>query len=172
METAQKKQFLKIIVLGDANVGKTSILQRYVTASDPGYTKPTLGADFTKKEVVVNDQFVTVNIWDTAGQEQFHSVSMSYYRGADCCVLVFDITKKGSFESLKNWRKKFIEATGCTVEDFPFVVMGNKCDREAERDVSKEDAEAWCKENGGIPYFESSAQLNIGVEDAFMSIIK
>ena len=69
METAAKRNLFKIIVLGDSNVGKTSILRRYTTSSDPGNTKPTLGADFSKKEVMVNDQIVTVNVWDTAGQE-------------------------------------------------------------------------------------------------------
>ena len=91
--TDQKKNFLKIVVLGDSDVGKTSLLMRYTKGTAPTKMKPTIGADFQKKEVVVNNTIVTVQIWDTAGQEKYHSIGYAFYRGADCCAITFDITR-------------------------------------------------------------------------------
>ena len=106
---------------------------RYTQGKQPLNTKPTIGADFQKKEVVVNNTIVTVQIWDTAGQEKYQSLGYAFYRGADCCALVYDITKKDSFEHLKKWKDGFIENAGQTDSNFPFCVMGNKCDRENDR---------------------------------------
>ena len=130
MDAVQKKNFLKIVIIGDSNVGKTSLLQRYTLGDmpDPKNTKATIGADFQKKEVTVNNVSVTVQIWDTAGQEQYHALGHAFYRGADCCCLVFDLTKKESLEHLNRWRQGFIDNTGCEPDTFPFVVMGNKAD--------------------------------------------
>ena len=83
--------------------------------------------------MVVNNTIVTVQIWDTAGQEKYQSLGYAFYRGADCCALVYDITKKDSFEHLKKWKDGFIENAGQTDSNFPFCVMGNKCDRENDR---------------------------------------
>ena len=93
----------------------------------------------------MNDVIVTVQIWDTAGTEQYESVSFAFYRGADCCALVYDITDKESFEKLNHWRKGFIDNTGIEPDNFPFVVMGNKADLEENRAVTKESVEHWCK---------------------------
>jgi Ras-related protein Rab-7A len=121
---------------------------------------------------MVNNVIVTVQIWDTAGQEKYHSIGYAFYRGADCCVLTFDLTKRKSFEMLDKWREGFIDHAGAQdPENFPFVVMGNKCDKQ-DRQVSQEEAQNWCKENGNIPYFETSAIANMNVDDAFFSIIK
>ena len=75
-------------------------------------TKPTIGADFEKKEVVIDNQQVNLQIWDTAGQERFQSIGGAFYRGANTCALVFDITNKKSFDSLSGWREEFLENTG------------------------------------------------------------
>ena len=90
----QKKNFIKIVVLGDASVGKTSLLMRYSQGKNPQNTKPTIGADFQKKEVIINNTINNVQIWDTAGQEQYQSLGYTFYRGADCCALCFDLTNK------------------------------------------------------------------------------
>ena len=107
-ENTQKKIFLKIIVLGDSDVGKTSLLMRYTKGTNPQNSKPTIGADFQKKEMTINNNIVTIQIWDTAGQEQYNSVGRAFYRGSDCCALVFDLTRKESFEHLKTWQDGFI----------------------------------------------------------------
>nr|CAG8476158.1 4436_t:CDS:2 [Entrophospora candida] len=123
----------------------------------------TIGADFLTKEVLVDDCLVTMQIWDTAGQERFQSLGVAFYRGADCCVLVYDVNNGKSFETLDSWRDEFlIQASPRDPENFPFVVLGNKIDVEESRRMSK----------GNIPYFETSAKESINVENAFMTIAK
>ena len=87
----KKKNFLKIVILGDSGVGKTTLLQQYLNGKTTG-AKPTIGADFSKKEILIDNQVVTLQIWDTAGQEKFQSLGYAFYRGADCVALCYDIT--------------------------------------------------------------------------------
>ena len=169
----QRKNFLKIVVLGDSDVGKTSLLQRYTQGKNPQNTKPTIGADFQKKEVVVNNTIVTTQIWDTAGQEKYESIGYAFYKGSDCCALCFDLTRKETFEHLTKWRNGFLENAGTQDEQqFPFIVMGNKSDKAGDRQVSADQARSWCAENGDIPYFETSALENTNVDDAFITMVK
>ena len=133
----RKKNFLKIVILGDSGVGKTTLLQQYLNGKTTGQSKPTIGADFSKKEILIDNTVVTLQIWDTAGQEKFQSLGYAFYRGADCCALVYDITSQQSFESLTRWRDGFIENAGPQdTQSFPFVCIGNKLDQEAERQVA------------------------------------
>lgn len=84
---ARKKVLLKVIILGESGVGKTSLMNQYVNKKFSNQYKATIGADFLTKEVIVDDRVVTMQIWDTAGQERFQSLGVAFYRGADCCVL-------------------------------------------------------------------------------------
>lgn len=84
---SRKKVLLKVIILGDSSVGKTSLMNQYVNRKFSNQYKATIGADFLTKEVTVDDRTVTMQIWDTAGQERFQSLGVAFYRGADCCVL-------------------------------------------------------------------------------------
>ncbi len=132
-----KKQFLKIVILGDSGVGKTTLLQLYVTQKATTMSKPTIGADFQKKEIMVDNQQVNLQIWDTAGQEKFQSLGYAFYRGADSCALVFDLTNHKSFENLAMWKKGFVDnASPNDPATFPFVVIGNKLDKEVNRQVT------------------------------------
>lgn len=158
----QKKQFLKIVILGDSGVGKTTLLQQYVTQKATGQSKPTIGADFQKKEVMIDNQNVNLQIWDTAGQEKFQSLGYAFYRGADSCALVFDLTNQKSFDALTRWKQGFLDnASPNDPKTYPFVVIGNKVDKTELRQVQSADARQWCQANGGIPYFETSAIENI-----------
>ena len=114
-----------------------------------------------------------IQIWDTAGQERFQSLGVAFYRGADCCVLVFDVNVAKTFENLDSWRDEFlIQAGPRDPENFPFVVLGNKIDLENQRVVSNKRAMAWCQAKGNIPFFETSAKEAINVEQAFQTIAK
>jgi len=174
MSHHRKKVLLKVIILGDSGVGKTSLMNMYVNKRFSNQYKATIGADFLTKEVSVDDnRLVTMQIWDTAGQERFQSLGVAFYRGADCCVLVFDVNVGKTFENLDSWRDEFLIQAGPRDPDtFPFVVLGNKIDQENQRVVSQKRAIAWCQTKGAIPYFETSAKEAINVEQAFQTIAR
>ncbi|XP_018409443.1 PREDICTED: ras-related protein Rab-7a [Nanorana parkeri] len=170
--TSRKKVLLKVIILGDSGVGKTSLMNQYVNKKFTNQYKATIGADFLTKEVMVDDRLVTMQIWDTAGQERFQSLGVAFYRGADCCVLVFDVTAPNTFKTLDSWRDEFlIQASPRDPENFPFVVLGNKIDLE-NRQVTTKRAQVWCHSKNNIPYFETSAKEAINVEQAFQTIAR
>jgi len=119
---------------------------------------------------MIDDKLVTLQIWDTAGQERFQSLGVAFYRGADACVLCYDITNPNSFENLDSWRDEFlVQASPANPDSFPFIVLGNKVDRESERRVTKAKATNWCKSKAEVPlrYFETSAKEAVQVESAF-----
>jgi len=168
-----RKALLKVILLGDSGVGKTSLMDRYVNKKYSIQYKATIGADFLTKEVEVDGKLVTLQIWDTAGQERFQSLGNSFYRGADCCILVFDVTNVKSFEALDTWRSEFLaQANVAGPDSYPFVIIGNKIDLEDERRVSNKAGATWCKENGDLPFFEASAKEATNVENAFQMAAK
>ena len=117
----------------------------------------------------MDDRLVTMQLWDTAGQERFQSLGVAFYRGADCCVLVYDVNNSKSFDTLDSCRDEFlIQASPMDPESFPFVVLGNKVDVEdSKRMISSKRAQAFCQAKGGIPYFETSAKEAVNVEQAF-----
>jgi Ras-related protein Rab-7A len=167
----RKKVLLKVIILGDSGVGKTSLMNQYVHKRFSKQYKATIGADFLTKEVMIDEKLVTLQIWDTAGQERFQSLGVAFYRGADSCVLVHDITDSKSFESLEAWMDEFLaHAAPRNAESFPFVVLGNKADLDSKRQVSASKAKAWCASKGDIPFFETSAKEAVNVEVAFKTI--
>jgi len=172
--SSRKKALLKVIILGDSGVGKTSLMNQYVNKKFSASYKATIGADFLTKEVLVDDRLVTMQLWDTAGQERFQSLGVAFYRGADCCVLVYDVNNSKSFETLDSWRDEFlIQASPMDPENFPFVVIGNKIDvEESKRMIPTKRAQAFCQSKGGIPYFETSAKEAINVEAAFEVIAR
>eukprot|EP00798_Chlamydomonas_sp_ICE-L_P030908 gene30908-35960_t len=170
-----KRKLLKVIVLGDSGVGKTSLMNQYVQKKFSKEYKATIGADFLTKEIEVDDKTVTMQIWDTAGQERFQSLGVAFYRGADCCVLVHDVNNTKSFDNLETWRDEFLAQGGPSDPDnFPFMVLGNKIDLDdgASRVVSKKKAESWAASKGSIPFFETSAKDGTNVEDAFLQIAR
>ena len=101
-----------MVVIGDSGVGKTSIIECFKDKKFSGATKPTIGADFLKKVVSLRNSGLRIplQIWDTAGQERFQSLSNTFYRGTDCCVIVFDLCNYKSYERVCEWRNNFIES--------------------------------------------------------------
>ncbi|KAB1998645.1 hypothetical protein ERO13_D12G093600v2 [Gossypium hirsutum] len=176
MDVSKKRRtLLKVIVLGDSGVGKTSLMNQYVYNKFNQQYKATIGADFVTKELQIDDKLVTLQIWDTAGQERFQSLGSAFYRGADCCVIVFDVNILRSFETLNNWREEFLkQADPSDPESFPFIVIGNKIDIDGgnSRMVSEKKARDWCASKGNIPYFETSAKEDYNVDEAFLCVAK
>lgn len=168
-----KRQLLKIIILGDSGVGKTSLMHQYVSHKFDSRYKATIGADFLTKDIEVNGQTVTLQIWDTAGQERFQSLGSAFYRGADACILVFDVTQQESFAHISSWLEEFSIQAGRRDS----VLIGNKTDLEDRRQVATKTVQGWCaKQNAGegaegeMKYFETSAKDNIGVDEAFQAV--
>lgn len=172
MSVSKRKTLLKVIILGDSGVGKTSLMNQFVNKKFSNQYKATIGADFLTREVMVDNKLVTLQIWDTAGQERFQSLGVAFYRGADCCVLAFDVTVASSFKNLDSWRDEFlIQASPRDSEHFPFVVIGNKIDLE-NRAVTTKRAQQWCESKNHAPYFETSAKDAINVEQAFQTVAR
>ncbi|CDY63374.1 BnaA09g55930D [Brassica napus] len=122
---------------------------------------------------IVVDKSVTLQIWDTAGQERFHSLGAAFYRGADCCVLVYDVNDLKSFETLNTWHSEFLkQANPMEPETFPFVLIGNKTDVDGgnNRVVADMRAMEWCGAKGNIPYYETSAKEDVNVDEAFWGV--
>ena len=170
---SQRERLYKVITIGNSGVGKTSLLKQFVESRFTKQYRATVGADYMQAQVQVDDKVLQLQIWDTAGQERFMSLGAAFYRGADCCILVFDLTDKESFTALDSWKEEFLSQ--CAPKDperFPFVLIGNKVDKTAERKVNAEEAKTWCKNNNDIPYFETSAKDRIQIEDAFTEVAK
>jgi len=170
----RKKVLLKMIILGDSGVGKTCLMNKFVNDKFSKQYKATIGADFLTKEVLIDDKLVTMQIWDTAGQERFQSLGVAFYRGADCCILVYDVNDQKSFESLDLWMDEFIaQAAPRNPKEFPFIVLGNKSDlAKTNRQVAEAKARSWCKNKNDIPFYETSAKDNINVEQAFQNVAR
>lgn len=151
------------------SVGKSSILTQYLDHRFVESYKATIGADFCTKEMKLDGgDSITMQIWDTAGQERFQSLGPAFFRGADCCVLVFDVNVESTFHNLNRWIKEFELHSG--VEDsFPFVVLGNKIDVAGEWAVDRNAIFAWCSQKG-FPFYETSAKLRTNVDRAFKCV--
>ncbi|XP_043983039.1 ras-related protein Rab-9B [Gambusia affinis] len=163
---------LKVILLGDGGVGKSSLMNRYVTDRFDSQSFHTIGVEFLNRDLEVDGRPVTLQIWDTAGQERFKSLRTPFYRGADCCLLTFAVNDLQSFLNLSCWKKEFMFYSDIKEpESFPFVVLGNKVDME-QREVGEDEARAWCEENGCCPYFETSAKDDTNVTAAFEAAVR
>ena len=158
---------LKILILGDSSVGKTSLLLRYVDGYFPSIYVATIGIEYKNKTINMNGLNITLQIWDTAGQERFKSITQNFMKGADGIIYVYDITQKSSFDNIKTWIRQSEEAT----EGFKKIIVGNKTDLENERKVKKETLQKFCETNG-IDGYEISAKLGTNVSSVFGALVK
>lgn len=149
-------------------------MERYVNARFSRQYKATIGADFLTKDVAVDGRPANMQIWDTAGQERYQSLGSAFYRGADACVLVYDVTDGRSFEALESWRDEFlVSAAPRDAGRFPFVVLGNKVDAAGRsRGVPTKAAASWAASKGGAPFFETSAAADVNVDAAFEAVAR
>eukprot|EP00761_Pharyngomonas_kirbyi_P012686 gb/GECH01012713.1/.p1 GENE.gb/GECH01012713.1/~~gb/GECH01012713.1/.p1 ORF type:complete len:204 (+),score=31.98 gb/GECH01012713.1/:1-612(+) len=154
----------KYIIIGDMGVGKSCLLHQFTENKFLQESCHTIGVEFGTKVVDVNGQHIKLQIWDTAGQERFRAVTRSYYRGAAGALLVYDITRRSTYNHLTSWLN---DAKSLTNPKTVFVLIGNKLDRAKDREVSYEEAQTFAEENG-LMYIESSAKTGENVEDSFM----
>ena len=168
-----KPSFLKVVLLGDGGVGKSSLIQRFVSNKFDPSLFHTIGVEFLNKDLDVDGEKYTLQIWDTAGQERFKSLRTPFYRGSDCCLLTFALDDPQSFQNIAMWKKEFLYYADVKDPDnFPFVVLGNKSDLTGDRKISEEESKSWCNQNGKLPYFETSAKDAVNVDLAFAAAIR
>jgi Ras-related protein Rab-1A len=156
---------IKVVIAGDANVGKTSLIRRYCTEMFEETRSATGGVDFQIKIVDVDGKSVKLSIWDIAGQEQFGAFRDTFYRGAKTVALVYDLTQPATMENLPRWHAEV--ARICPAANF--VIAGNKCD--LERQSSREQAEEWAK-SMNLPYIETSALAGTNVDELFVTLAR
>ena len=132
---------LKILIIGDSNVGKTSILLQYTSNFFQETHIATIGVEFKLKEIMLDNIEYKLNIWDTAGQERFKAITKSFFKAADGIVFVYDVTNKPSFVNIKNW----IKDAESKANDFKIIIVGNKIDLNDSREVSFEEGKNLAK---------------------------
>ncbi|XP_069716725.1 ras-related protein Rab-17 isoform X1 [Phaenicophaeus curvirostris] len=156
----------KVVLLGSTSVGKSSLAYRYVK-NDFKESLPTVGCSFFTQTLKVEAATIKFEIWDTAGQEKYHSVGHLYYRGAHAALLVYDITNKETLNRAKMWltdlEKEFLP------DEIVIALVGNKTDLAAEREVATEEGEEFARTKG-LLFMETSAKSNHQVNDIFMTI--
>lgn len=157
---------IKVILLGDGRVGKTSLAVRYTHEKFSSSYKPSLGVDFMLKRVLVGEQRVKIMVFDTAGQEFISSLRKRYYSGAHGAVLVYDVTRRETFDNLVNWLKEVHDEVGKIFT----TIVGNKSDLKEEREVPFEEGEAFANAQGA-DYMETSALSGENVKDLFQTFI-
>lgn len=163
--TNKRPKSQKIVLIGDSNVGKTSIIDQFIE-NKFGETKPSIGAMHKLKTIKNNiGEDVQLDIWDTAGQEKFRSIVPMYYKGSKGIIIVYDITSKDSFEGAKKWIQD-IEANNNSAS---LILVGNKTDMGENRDVSTDQANSFATSKN-IAYYECSAKTNENIVDIFKSL--
>ncbi|XP_062362694.1 ras-related protein Rab-17 [Cinclus cinclus] len=158
----------KVVLLGSMSVGKSSLAYRYVR-NDFRELLPTVGCSFFTQALDLDEATVKFEIWDTAGQEKYHSVCHLYYRDAQAALIVYDIANKQTFSRAKLWleelEKRFLP------DEIVIALVGNKTDLAAEREVTTEEAEEFAQTKG-LLFMETSAKSNYQVNDVFMAVVQ
>lgn len=137
MSAEDYDMIVKIVIIGDAYVGKSNLLSKYLKNEFKMDSKSTVGVEFGSKSFNIDGSLVKVQIWDTAGQDRFKAITKAYYKGAKGAFVVYDITKKHSFESLDKW---IVDLKENSTPNINMMIIGNKNDLEDQREISKEDA--------------------------------
>jgi small GTP-binding protein len=156
---------VKLLIIGESAVGKSCILLRFAENTFSETFLSTIGIDFKVRPVEINGEKVKLQIWDTAGQEQFRTITKAYYRGAHGIMLVFDVTKRETFDQTRQWIQSLRDNVSGNVAT---ILIGNKMDM-PDRVISVEEGREMAKEFG-VEYFETSAKSGECVESTFMHL--
>ena len=156
---------LKIVLLGDAGVGKTALANQWLDEANPLKTSATVGASFKRQFIDIDGQEYCLNIWDTAGDERYQSTIPIYCRDASAALIVFDLTRSQTFENLQKWIDLVVDING----NVPIVICANKSDLDEKRSVTEESIVAFTKPKN-LEYFETSALTGYMVNEAFNAL--
>ncbi|CAM8894003.1 unnamed protein product [Rhodiola kirilowii] len=167
-DASQKIDYVfKVVLIGDSAVGKSQILARFSRNEFSLDSKATIGVEFQTRTLMIQHKSVKAQIWDTAGQERYRAVTSAYYRGAVGAMLVYDITKRQSFDHIPRWLE---ELRGLADKNIVIILIGNKCDLESQRAVPTEDAKEFAQKEG-LFFLETSALEATNVETAFTTVL-
>lgn len=153
---------IKVVVVGNGAVGKSSMIQRYCKGIFTKDYKKTIGVDFLERQIEVNGEEVRLMLWDTAGQEEFDAITKAYYRGAQACVLAFSTVDRDSFEAIESWKKKVEDEVG----EIGMVIVQNKIDLIDDAVVETEEAEALAHRLR-LRFYRTSVKDNLNVDEVF-----
>jgi Ras-related protein Rab-1A len=166
MTTSEYDFVFKILLIGNSAVGKSSLLMRFADDIFHETFLPTIGVDFKIRTIEHEGSKIKLQMWDTAGQEKFKTITSAYYKGAQGILLVFDLCDKKSFGDIKTWLS---EVDRFSTNESVKILVGNKSDLISDRQVSKEEAERFA-ENEGMIYYEASAKNNSKVDTIFRNL--
>ncbi|MBA0684250.1 hypothetical protein Goari_025845, partial [Gossypium aridum] len=155
------------VLIGDSAVGKSQLLARFARNEFNVDSKATIGVEFQTKTLVIDNKTVKSQIWDTAGQERYRAVTSAYYRGAVGAMLVYDMTKRQSFDNMARWLE---ELRGHADQNLVIMLVGNKCDLGSLRAVPTEDAQEFAQREN-LFFMETSALESTNVETAFFTVL-
>ena len=158
---------LKILIIGDSGVGKSNLLLRYIKNEFNSDMRSTVGVEFGFKMLKIDNLDIKAQIWDTAGQERYKSITSAYYKGAKGVLIVYDITRRKSYENLDKWLNEFKMKSD---DNASIVLIGNKCDLIEKREVDMEEAKNYANLHN-LAFFETSAKENENVERAFYALV-
>ena len=169
MDDKSVEYLFKVILIGDSNVGKTNLLSRFCEGKFLEDTRPTIGIDHLTYDTTIDQKQISVHFWDTAGQEKYRGLTAAYYKNVHGVVIVYDITARRSYDNVENWLQQMRELVS---NDVCVLLIGNKLDLEEKRQVPKDEAQEFAK-NEKMFFFETSAKTNPQgtIEAAFTSVI-
>ncbi|KAE8665969.1 Ras-related protein RABA4a [Hibiscus syriacus] len=167
-DPSQKIDYVfKVVLIGDSAVGKSQILARFARNEFSLDSKATIGVEFQTRTLVIQHKSVKAQIWDTAGQERYRAVTSAYYRGAVGAMLVYDVTKRQTFDHIPRWLE---ELRGHADKNIVIILIGNKSDLENQRAVQTDDAKEFAQKEG-LFFLETSALESSNVETAFLTVL-
>ena len=158
----------RLMLIGNSNVGKTSIIKRFCKNKFINSFISSVGIDFETKYVKIGDKTINLQIWDTAGQERYKVLAKNYFNQSDGFIIVYDITDRKSFDDVANWIEQIKEYAGEYTKN---IIVGNKLDLEKMRKVEKDEGKELAEKYGYI-FFETSAQSGKNIDKAFDSLAK